>query len=196
MKSGSSVPKVPHFLPHESAGPTSATGGAACSRRRLGAGLLAAGLLAGCGFRLRGSQAFVFGSIAIMPNPGSPLAQELRRSFGAAVQVLTPDAPLTQAQLVLTVANELREKVVVGVNASGQVRELQLRMRVHLSLRTTNGKEFIEGADILQQRDMSYNETAALAKEAEEALLYRDMQTDIVQQILRRLSAIQASQLD
>jgi LPS-assembly lipoprotein len=86
--------------------------------------------------------------------------------------------------------------VVVGVNASGQVRELQLRMRLRLNLRTAKGKEIIEGDDIVQQRDISYNETAALAKEAEEALLYRDMQTDIVQQILRRLAAIQASQLD
>jgi LPS-assembly lipoprotein len=152
--------------------------------------------LGACGFKLRGRQAFVFSSIAIMPHPGSPLTQELRRSFGPAVQVLAPDAPLTQAQLVLTVANEQREKVVVGVNASGQVRELQLRMRLRLNLRTAKGKEIIEGDDIVQQRDISYNETAALAKEAEEALLYRDMQTDIVQQILRRLAAIQASQLD
>jgi len=29
-----------------------------------------------------------------------------------------------------------------------------------------------------------------LAKESEEALLYRDMQSDLVQQILRRLAAI------
>jgi len=29
-----------------------------------------------------------------------------------------------------------------------------------------------------------------LAKEAEEALLYRDMQSDIVQQLLRRLAAV------
>lgn len=152
--------------------------------------------LGACGFKLRGSQAFAFSRIAIMPNPGGSLAQELRRSFGAAVQVLAEDVPLTQAQLVLTVGNEAREKVVVGVNASGQVRELQLRMRVRLSLRTAKGKEIIADDEILQQQDMSYQETAALAKEAEEALLYRNMQSDIVQQILRRLSAVQASQLD
>lgn len=152
--------------------------------------------LAGCGFKLRGSQAFAFTRIAIMPNPGAAIAQELRRSFGPAVQVLAPDKPLTQAQLVLTVANEQREKVVVGVNASGQVREFQLRMRVRLRLTTAKGKELIEDAEISQQRDISYNETAALAKEAEEALLYRDMQSDIVQQILRRLAAIQSMQLD
>jgi len=29
-----------------------------------------------------------------------------------------------------------------------------------------------------------------LAKEAEEALLYRDMQSDVVQQVMRRLAAV------
>ena len=43
---------------------------------------------------------------------------------------------------------------------------------------------------LLQQRDISYSETIALAKEAEEALLYRNMQTDLVQQLLRRLAAV------
>lgn len=43
---------------------------------------------------------------------------------------------------------------------------------------------------ITQQRDITFNESAALAKEAEEILLYRDMQNDIVQQMLRRLAAI------
>ena len=160
-----------------------------------GLALASAGLTA-CGFRLRGSQTFAFQRIAIQPQPGGAVAQELRRSFGSAVQVLAAGAPLTQAQLVLTVANEQREKIVVGVNSSGQVRELQLRMRVRLQLRSTAGKDIIEGDDILQQRDISYSESAALAKEAEEALLYRDMQSDIVQQILRRLAAIQPGQLD
>lgn len=161
------------------------------------AAMAAAGFgLAGCGFRLRGSQAFAFQSIAITPNPGGAVAQELRRSLGAAVQVLAADAPGTQAQLVVNVTNEQREKIVVGVNVSGQVREFQLRMRVRLNLRTAKGREIIVDDEIVQQRDISYNESAALAKEAEENLLFRDMQADIVQQILRRLSAIQPGQLD
>ena len=39
---------------------------------------------------------------------------------------------------------------------------------------------------------MSYNETAALAKEQEEAALYRAMQSDIVAQVMRRLAAVPA----
>lgn len=166
--------------------------------RLLGAACGMAGLagLAGCGFKLRGSQTFAFKTIAITPTPGGAVAQQLRRSFGADVLVLAADTPLTQAQLVLDVGNEQRDKVVVGVNSSGQVREFQLRLRVTVRLRNALGKELIEGDVILQQRDMSYNETAALAKEAEEILVFRDMQTDIVQQIMRRLSAVQASQLN
>lgn len=158
--------------------------------RLIGAAGVVAGL-AGCGFKLRGSQTFAFKTIVITPTPGGAVAQQLRRSFGPDVQVLAADAPLAQAQLVLDVGNEQRDKVVVGVNTSGQVREFQLRLRVTLRLRNAQGKELIDGAEILQQRDMSYNETAALAKEAEEILVFRDMQTDIVQQILRRLAAVQ-----
>ena len=109
-------------------------------RRPLLALLLPAGLaLAGCGFRLRGSQTFAFDRIAVLPHPGGPLAIELRRSFGPAVQVLAPQAPLTQAQVVLDLFQEQREKTVVGVNASGQVREFQLRIRVRFGLRTPQG---------------------------------------------------------
>ncbi len=148
------------------------------------------GALSGCGFKLRGNQSFAFSSIAVLPNPGGGVAQELRRSFGGAVQVLDKDTPTTQAQVLLDLLGEQREKIVVGVNASGQVREFQLRLRVKFRLTTPQGKELIADDEILLQRDISYNESAALAKETEEALLYRDMQSDIVQQLLRRLATV------
>ena len=159
-------------------------------RRRVVAALLLTGLLAGCGFKLRGAQTYAFSSIAITPFPGEAVAQELRRSFGNAVRVLDKDTPLAQAQVVLTMQGEQREKVVVGVNTSGQVRELQLRIRVKFQLARPQGQELLAADEIVQQRDISYTESAALAKETEEAQLYRDMQTDIVQQMLRRLATV------
>ena len=57
-------------------------------------------------------------------------------------------------------------------------------------LRSAQGRDLIPDTEILQSRDISFNETAVLAKEAEEGLLYRDMQTDIVQQLLRRLAVV------
>ncbi|MEY3146447.1 MAG: hypothetical protein RL342_2118 [Pseudomonadota bacterium] len=162
-------------------------------RRALLALIPPAGLaVAGCGFKLRGSQNYGFERIAVLPNPGGPLLTELRRSLANAVTVLPAEAPLSQAQVVLDLLQEQREKIVVGVNASGQVREFQLRLRVRFKLRTPQGQELIGPSDISQQRDISFNESAVLAKEAEEGLMYRDMQSDIVQQLLRRLAAWQA----
>ena len=59
-----------------------------------------------------------------------------------------------------------------------------------VKLRTLAGKELIPESEIFQQREITFNETAALSKESEEALLYRDMQRDIVQQLVRRLAAV------
>ncbi len=153
------------------------------------AGFGALGLSA-CGFKLRGAQNYAFQTLAVLPQPGGALAQELRRSFDSSVRVLASGEALTQAQMVLDIVQEQREKSVVGVNSSGQVREFQLRVRVKFSVRTPQGKELAPAAEVLLQRDISFNETAVLAKEAEEALLYRDMQTDAVQQVLRRLAMV------
>ena len=158
--------------------------------RLLGQAGLAGLVLAGCGFKLRGDQNYAFQTLAIQPNPGGAVAIELRRTFGKAVQVLAPDAPLTQAQVVLDILDEQREKVVVGVNSSGQVREFQLRLRLKFRVRTPQGDELTPDTEIVQQRDISFNESAVLAKEAEEGLLNRDMQSDIVQQLMRRLAKV------
>lgn len=157
---------------------------------RLGLGCVGALALAGCGFKLRASQNYSFSSLAVNPNPGGPLAMELRRALGSALRVLTPDEDPTQAQLVIDILQEQREKVVVGVNSSGQIREFQLRIRLKFRVHTPQGKELLADAEIVQQRDISFNESAALAKEAEEVLLYRDMQSDIVQQVMRRLATV------
>ena len=149
-----------------------------------------AAALAGCGFELRKPPDFAFRSIAIPA--GGPLANELRRVIGATgdVQVLPRQSPPTGAQVVLDLLAEQREKVVVGLNASGQVREFQLRSIVRFRLRTPQGRELIPETELVQQRDISFNESAVLAKEGEETLLYRDMQTDLVQQLMRRLAAV------
>lgn len=155
--------------------------------------LLLAGavLLGGCGFQLRQPPNFVFDTIFINASPASAVGNELKRTLGTSSPVkLAPAAD--NAQVMLDVLDERREKVVVGLNASGQVREFQIRTRIRFRLRTPADKELIPPTELLQQRDISFNETAALAKEVEENLLYRDMQTDLVQQLMRRLAAVKA----
>ena len=147
--------------------------------------------LAACGFQLRQAPNFAFKTIHVGSGESSPIGNELKRSIAANgnVQVVNA-AQLNTADVVLDVLGEQREKVVVSLNSTGQVREFQLRSRFTFRLRTQLGRELIPSTEILQQRDISFNESAVLSKEAEEALLYRDMQTDIVQQLLRRLAAV------
>lgn len=147
-------------------------------------------LLAGCGFKLRSSQNFAFQTVAVTPETGGAVAAELVRYLGSAIRPLAPRAGEQLPQVIVDILQELREKTVVGVNASGQVREFQLRIKVKFRMRTPQGAELIAPTEIVQQRDISFNESAVLAKEAEEALLYRDMQSDIAQQLLRRLAAV------
>ncbi|WP_309684061.1 LPS assembly lipoprotein LptE [Polaromonas sp.] len=148
--------------------------------------------LAGCGFALRKAPNFAFTTLYSGLPESSPLGVELKRSLqsGGKVRVLSDGRQLNEAQVILDVLGEQREKVVLSRNASGQVREFQLRTRFRFKLRTPAGKELIPETEITQQRDISFNESAVLAKEAEENLLYRDMQSDIVQQVMRRLAAV------
>ncbi|MBX3585149.1 MAG: hypothetical protein KF796_00790 [Ramlibacter sp.] len=162
-------------------------------RRRLLLTLVAPAALAACGFQLRQAPDFAFDSIYIGAAESSTLGNELRRSMASGGKVkVVPAAQLHSAEVLLDVLQEQREKVVVGLNASGEVREFQLRLRFRFKLRGRDGKELIAPTEILQQRDISFSESAVLAKEAEEALLYRDMQTDIVQQLMRRLAAVRS----
>jgi LPS-assembly lipoprotein len=151
-------------------------------------------LLAGCGFELRQAPHFAFNTIYVGAAPSSSLGNELKRSiaFSDGVTVIGDAARAGTAQVVLDVLADQREKVVVGLNASGQVREFQLRTRFRFKLRTPQGKELIPETELLQQRDISFNESAVLAKETEENLLYKDMQTDLVQQLMRRLAALKS----
>ena len=71
----------------------------------------------------------------------------------------------------------------------GAVREYQLRVRLRFKVRNRQGIERIPDTEMVQQRDITFNDSDVLAKETEEALLYRDMQTDAVQQLMRRLQA-------
>ncbi len=155
-------------------------------------GSLGSVALGGCGFALRKAPDFAFTTLFTSLPESSPLGVELRRALQSSgkVQVITDPRRLSEAQVILDVLADQREKVVLSLNASGQVRENQLRIRFRFKLRTLAGTELLPESEITQQRDITFNESAALSKESEEALLYRDMQSDIVQQLVRRLAAV------
>lgn len=161
-------------------------------RRRLlagAAGAVATLALAGCGFKLRGAEPLAFRSIALTGFAArSPLAQELKDALErSGVVVLAEPA---RAELVFQALADLRERAIVATTAAAQVREVQLRLKLRWRTQTPAGREVTPPVELALSRDMSYSETIALAKQHEEADLYREMQTDVVAQVLRRLAAI------
>ena len=161
--------------------------------RLAGAGALALGL-GGCGFRLRGALELPFASLRSNLPQRSEIGRELRTQLQLngvrLVDPAPPDQPQRPADVEFTVLSEQRERAVVGVTATGLVRELQLRVRFKFRLRSGQGRDLIDDTELLQERDLSYDEALALGKEQEEALLYREMQSDIVRQLMRRLAAV------
>lgn len=144
-------------------------------------------LFASCGFHLRGQLTLPFSTMHV---PGSSaLALELKRSIAAGAQVRVLDDPKA-AQASLQILTDTREKQILSVSAAGRVREFELRYRVSVRLVDAAGKELMPASEILLKRDFTFNDAQVLAKESEEALLYKDMQSDAVQQVIRRLAAV------
>jgi LPS-assembly lipoprotein len=154
--------------------------------------IIALGLLtAACGFQLRGQAKLPFDTLYVDTPANSPLGIELKRNIVAGTSTRLADAA-AKAQAIFSVASEERSKTILSFDASGQVAELQLRYRLKFRVRDANGRDYLPESEIRLTRDISYSGTQVLAKESEEALLYRDMQSDMVQQILRRLAAAPA----
>jgi len=147
------------------------------------------GLLAGCGFQLRQPAAYDFRSLALAGfAPASPLAAQLRRALvDAGVEVRPTPA---DAQVVLTALEDRRERSVAASTAAGQVRELQLRLRVSVRADTPAGQVLMPPVALNLSRELGTTESATLAKRQEEAELYREMLADVVAQLLRRLAAV------
>jgi LPS-assembly lipoprotein len=144
--------------------------------------------LAGCGFQLKGAASLHFDSIALTGfETRSPLERELREALQRSVAV--KDAP-AQAQVVLQSLGEERLRRAVAFTASGQVRDIQLRTIFRYRAQTPAERELIPDSRIELIRELSFLERQALGKQQEADDLFREMQSDIVQQLLLRLSTV------
>jgi LPS-assembly lipoprotein len=151
---------------------------------------LAVGLaLAGCGFQLRGTAEVPFETLYV-PNPTGGIALDLKRNIQAGTRAKVVDNA-KDAQAILQFTEEVRNKEILSLTGTGRVREFQLRYRVGFRVHDGKGGEYVPLSLIQLTRDVTFNDSEILAKEAEEQLLFRDMQSDMVQQIMRRLAAAQ-----
>ena len=144
-----------------------------------------------CGFHLRGQASLPFETLYVAIPANSQLGIELKRNIIAATRTKLLNDP-AEAQAILELIAEERSKSILTIDASGQVREFLLRYRLGFRVHDAKGRDYLPPSEIRLTRDISYTSTQVLAKEQEEQLLYRDMQSDIVQQILRRLAAAPA----
>lgn len=149
--------------------------------------LLMSLLLTACGFHLRGQAGMPFDTLYLdTANPGTPFIADLRRNLEANKVRLVNSAK--EADVVLNIVFEIPEKQILTLGGSGRVNEFQLRYRVSLRAYDSKGQDWIPAEEMMLRRDYVYDDTKILAKEAEEALLYQSMRSDMVQQIVRRLS--------
>jgi LPS-assembly lipoprotein len=145
-------------------------------------------ILTACGFQLRGTAPLPFNSMYVQAATASQFATQLKRSVRAGSTTRIADQP-AEAEVTLQILNELQEKQILSLGGTGRVSEYVLRYRVSFRLTDPKNREHIPATEIVLKRDFSYTDTQALSKDAEEALLYRDMRTDAVQQLVRRLQA-------
>ncbi|QYG05584.1 MULTISPECIES: LPS assembly lipoprotein LptE [unclassified Janthinobacterium] len=152
-------------------------------------------LLSACGFHLRGSNGsfmLPFATMYIGLPETSPLAIGLKRyirAIGSTEVVDTKDG--ADAVLdVLTDPERNRTKTILSLNKNGRVQEYQLGYSINFRVLDKAGNQLLAPTTISLVRPITFDESQVLAKETEEAALYRDMRNDLVQQIMRRLAAI------
>jgi LPS-assembly lipoprotein len=151
----------------------------------------AVAMLSGCGFHLRGARqaTLPFRKIYVGFPQNSDFGIELKRNIiasGTTEVVTDPKA----AEAIIEILGESREKVILSLNSQGRVREYTLYYKMQFRVKNNQDKELLAPTEIVLKRSISFNESQVMAKEKEEEMLYRDMQTDLVQQLLRRLEAI------
>ena len=151
------------------------------------AGFVLALVAAGCGFHLRGDVTYAFSSAYVNAPAASPLAIELKRTLEGGGTKIAETA--TAAQVTLDVSGVADNKDVLSLSGGGRVREYALSKRVTVAVHDTEGHDWMPAAEIIVRRSYSFNESEVLAREAQEAKLLKEMQTDAVQQIVRRLQA-------
>jgi len=143
--------------------------------------------LSACGFHLRGPQPLPFAKLYLEMNQYSDLAAAIKRQVATSGSTKVVNR-LEDADVRLVVVRDNKEKHILSLTATGTVREYELRQYFSFRLIDNKGSEVMPLNQIYIFRTVSFATGQELAKEQEEALLYRDMENDLVQQLMRRLA--------
>lgn len=157
-------------------------------RRRAALALALATTLAGCGFHLRAPQDLNYERIGLSGfSDRSTMADEIRRALPGTAHIVPS---VLDAQVIIEALIDTRETTVEASTAFGQVREMQLHVRLRYRVLRPDGTVLLVPTEVERFRDLTYDEKDALAKDTELNSLYRDMQSDIAIQLVRVLAAL------
>jgi len=144
--------------------------------------------LSGCGFRLRSALELPFARLHLAMPPQSELYALIKRQVESSTSTRIVADP-QQADAILHVLGDEQGREILSLSAAGRVREFELARRFSYRLTDAQGRELQPPTRIVLRREITFDDARVLSKENEEALLQRDMQLDLVQQLLRRLAS-------
>jgi LPS-assembly lipoprotein len=150
------------------------------------AALVACLLLAACGFHLRGQASYPFRTIYVNAPAYGTFATELRRALAGSGTATVSDAP-AGAEAIIDITEVADDKQVLSLSPGGRVQEYALAKAVRFRVHDAQGRDWLKQDEIVVRRNYTYDDTERLAREIQEARLLRDMQSDAIAQIVRRL---------
>ena len=156
-----------------------------------------AAVLTGCGFQLRGTLSgnLPYKTMMIALPDTSEVRVWLERYINAAGSTEIIDDPKL-ADATFQQLSDSRLKTILSVNAQGRVREYRLQLNYRFRVVNAKGQILVPPNDVSLSRDITFDDSNVLAKDLEEGLLWRDMNNDLVNQIMRRLSIIKPKNPD
>lgn len=159
------------------------------SRPGLVAAILAALLLAGCGFTPRGAIKVPagFGALAVTTaDPYSPLADGLERDLERSG---VPTTGMAEGAARLAITGELWETRPLSVDAFVAVREIQTRYTVTFDLVDEAGSKRLDGATVSLAREYVYEAAESSGNPGEQEIVQEELRRDMRAAILRRVDA-------
>lgn len=150
-----------------------------------GAGLL----LSGCGFRLRGHFQAPFETLYLQMRENTRFSGLLKRMIESGSNVRCVKSP-NEAEAILELIDWERDREVLSISGSGRAREYELTLTIEFRVTSTiEDFTFVEPTQLIAHRDITYSESEFLSREKEEEVLYRDMENDLIAQMIRYIEA-------
>lgn len=161
-------------------------------RFRLGLNLiLLTCLVTACGFHLRGSVDFpeAFRAVYIEQQSGlgilrGELTEQLSYSNSAIVE------SRSEADVVIRILGEERNTRTLSLSRAGKSTELELTYEVRYELLDREGNRLLSEQKLEMVRNYFNDQTDVIGKSNEESLIFKEMQRQTANSLLRRVRAV------